>query len=219
MLSPRGRLRVQRWQDDGEGQPPFTDCLRADIVHASWGCWRAPAELTAAIKRIDPSFELIYDPVTLTPGDSQPAFFIYSVKINRNGLRDALKLEIPLQWDMHSEWPEGRPRAPGIWFIEAYREHDNARHAGSPSYVQKLQMRRKFERVSRNQAEKNKPLIEMQQAIDEELDPYLNNGRLSDALCADSTQIPNDKKRKNWGIPKGPVRVANVSPGTIIEVP
>lgn len=219
MLSPRGQLRFDRWREFGEPESPFTECLRADIPVAHWGNFRIPDLLTAAIKRIDRRFEIIYDPCTLTPGDPNPAFFLYSVKINRNGPSDALRLELPLQWDLHCVWPEGQPRVPGLWFIDEYRAHDNARIAGSSGYVSRLRMKQKYDRAVKAQAARDEPLIQFERAINEELDPYLNKGRLSDALCADGTQVPNAKKRKVWGLPTGKVRSANVANEPLIVVP
>jgi hypothetical protein len=210
VLSPRGQLRRERWESGDGQQPPFTECLRADIADASWGCYRVPPELSAAIRTIDPRFELIYDPFTLPPGDRRPAFFLYSVKFDRNGGRDALRLEIPLQWDMEYAWPDGGPRAPGAWLVDAYRRHDNARLAGSPGYVERLRIKHRYEAAVRAQALRDAPLIAWQNALDEEFDPYLNRGRISPALCQDGTQVPNRRKRKVMSLPAGRIRVGNI---------
>ena len=206
MLSPRGQLRLERQRANG-AELPYTECLRCDLLDAEWGCYRVPAELTAALRRIDRRFELIYDPITLDPGDRRPAFFLYSRTIDRNGSRDALKLELPLQWECDFIWPDGGPRAPGMWFIEQYLKRDNSREAGGLNYIDKLRMKQRYDRMSRAQRERDRPLIQFQEALDEELDPYLNKGRLSPALCQDGTQTPNRRKRKVYGLPTGKVGI------------
>lgn len=123
MSTPLG-LERETLRGHGARLRPLRNCLRASLSDAGW-LYEDDMEndvLELELQKIDKNFEVVYDRCT-SANDQEPSHHLYRVLSYGGGpMDDRLVLEMSLQYDMTKAWPEGRPRAPGRWLIQAIKE-------------------------------------------------------------------------------------------------
>lgn len=180
----RRRRRERAWKN-GRGAFPLAKCYRHEFCQAKpTGC-EVPIELTVALKRVDPHFEIVYDRWTAVGGPqaSGPGFHLYSV-ISRGGVpgMDRMKLEVSLQEELRDNdenyvWPHGRPCVPGMWLIPNLLMSYTGPLDGEYNAVRDRLIREREEKEEAEEIAMLKRALTLEQDFVAEVAPYLDSAR------------------------------------------
>lgn len=143
-------------------------------------------------KRLDPEFEVIYDPLTARGG---PGYHLYRViKGGYKGACDWLILEDSIQRDMTKGWPDGGPCRPTPYHVEFFRRHMKINRGGDAQQAHRASMQARWEgqlapyvRTARNDA------AVANEVHEEVTDPYLLRNKEIPGLAKWRTSQRNPK--------------------------
>jgi len=113
-MTDRGKLRILA-MGAGVCQQPMSMCTRADIpeAHCLIHDDATVRRTVKAIRRLDPTLTILYDRAT-TCSAMMPGYHVY-----RDIGGGRLVLVTSCQANMNAIWPNGGPRKPGLWLVDA----------------------------------------------------------------------------------------------------
>lgn len=120
-MNPRGERRAAKWEASGRTPTfPLTRCCESAIPSVSFSGGELDSATLAALRAINPRYVVKYD--ICTTNGFGPGHHLYEKDGEQDGSA-LLRMVFPLQYDLDRQWPEGGPRAPGPWLIEAVKRH------------------------------------------------------------------------------------------------
>ncbi len=169
MLNGMGEARRQKWLAN-KCKPLKTVLKRAQAAafpQSSYHGINADPDTMRVLHSIDPNFEIIYD--MHTAKQYGPGHHLYRrVKGDRLSADRELVLEFSLQYDLDKPWPEGVPREPGRWVVDAVRQRLKGRTLDEKDPVEQA-----IEDQDRMQDKADAEVLEMEQHFEKEMRPLL----------------------------------------------
>lgn len=145
-------FRIRGFTEKGLPQAPVDRVPAWVIPQATYvfGDTKEDARIEKALKAIDPTFRLIYDPLTAPQG--MPAYHVYTIMENGwPGGHDLLVHEFGVQTDISAKWLEGRPVRPGWWLVEKVKSVYKGYHTGDRDRIHRDTMMKINDRIIASQ--------------------------------------------------------------------
>ena len=140
-------------------------------------CEHSMADLMFRLHAIDRKLRIVYDRLASADASSPSHFLVRISKFGPTEGSCEFQMILPLQWDIHQRWPEGKARAPGLWVIDAYKSMLLERmHPGlTANQALDEEAKRIHEFNEKSEADSAKPLRDADDEIEKELGPYTKN--------------------------------------------
>lgn len=142
--------------------------------------WKPPEDISKGLLEIDPSLEIIHDPLTHPP-NTAPEHGCHLYRKEKWKGFDFLILEISLMWNVEEAWPKGRPRAPGMWLVRWVKEHDKAKMPGDREHIDHQVCVNKIESSIKDKMAVHKKDMEAAAMLHDVIDKKWNLDRVQDS--------------------------------------
>lgn len=174
-MSPVALTRMQRWRENGP-QPPLTQCQRCDLGDSAWVGGEPPSSVFLNLRQIDPYLEIIYDRFT-AKGDQPGHHLYYRQRTAGSPMGDTLVLQWSLQEDISVPWPQGKPRAPGAWVVDAVKKRHLKFQDGDEKHIAEHMIQKSIESADKKRDDADRAKAEADADVLKELAPYATRGR------------------------------------------